>query len=152
LSNSCLGEVSRPAAPPSGRAAERSFWESRAYAARTDRRLLGHQVFDTTIVNIAFPTAQHALSFSDAGVTLCGDVSVPFITMPDNEGVFEGNDNLATASKTMLGDIANFSPLLKSLCAEWPSSSKANRPQLQQRKPKFKRCVLPMRQSKEESK
>jgi hypothetical protein len=42
-------------------------------------------MFDTTIVNIALATAQRALSFSDGDVTLCVDVSVPFITMPVNE-------------------------------------------------------------------
>ena len=69
------------------------------------------------IVDMALPSAQHALSFSDADVTLCGDVFVPFITMPVNEGVVEDNDILATASKTVLNDSAKFSPLPSALRA-----------------------------------
>jgi hypothetical protein len=98
-------------------------------------------------VNIALLTALHALSSSDADVTFSGEVGVPFISMPVNEGVFEGNDILVTASKTIANDIAKFSSLLKALRA-----SKANRPQRRQTKPKFKRCVLRKRQPKEESK
>jgi hypothetical protein len=50
-------------------------------------------------------------------VTLCGDVSVPLLTLPVKNGVFEGNDILVTASKVVLDEIAKFSPLLKTLRA-----------------------------------
>jgi hypothetical protein len=72
-------------------------------------------VFDTAIGNIALPTARHALSSFDANFTLFGGVFVPFISMPDNEGVFEDNDVFASDSKTVLNDFAEFSPLLKDL-------------------------------------
>jgi NAD(P)H-dependent FMN reductase len=48
-------------------------------------------------------------------VTLCGDVSVPLMTTPVKDGVFEGNDILAIAAKTVLDEIAKFAPILKSL-------------------------------------
>lgn len=50
-------------------------------------------------------------------VTLCGDVSVPLITLPVKDGVFEGNDILVNTSKTVLDEIAKLSPLLKTLRA-----------------------------------
>jgi hypothetical protein len=48
-------------------------------------------------------------------VTLCGDVSVPLLGTPVKDGVFEGNEILVNSSKTMLDEIAKFSPLLKTL-------------------------------------
>jgi NAD(P)H-dependent FMN reductase len=48
-------------------------------------------------------------------VTLCGDVSVPLISLPVKEGVFEGNDILINSSKTVLDEIAKLAPLLKTL-------------------------------------
>jgi NAD(P)H-dependent FMN reductase len=50
-------------------------------------------------------------------VTLCGDVSVPLLTLPVKDGVFEGNDILVNSSKVVLDEIAKLSPLLKTLRA-----------------------------------
>jgi ribose 1,5-bisphosphokinase PhnN len=50
-------------------------------------------------------------------VTLCGDVSVPLITLPVKDGIFEGNDILVNSSKAVLDEIAKLSPLLKTLRA-----------------------------------
>ncbi len=50
-------------------------------------------------------------------VTLCGDVSVPLLTLPVTDGVFEGNDILVNSSKIVLDEIAKLSPLLKTLRA-----------------------------------
>lgn len=48
-------------------------------------------------------------------VTLCGDVSVPMLTLPVTEGVFTGNEILANSSKILLDDIAKVAPVMKTL-------------------------------------
>jgi NAD(P)H-dependent FMN reductase len=50
-------------------------------------------------------------------VMLCGDVSVPMMTTPVKDGVFEGNDILVDSSKKLLAELAVFAPLLKPLRA-----------------------------------
>jgi hypothetical protein len=48
-------------------------------------------------------------------VTLCGDVSIPLLSLPVKDGVFAGNEVLVEASNTLLKELAVFAPLLEPL-------------------------------------
>jgi NAD(P)H-dependent FMN reductase len=48
-------------------------------------------------------------------VTLCGDVSVPMLTLPVQDGVFSGNEILVNSSKILLDDIAQVTPVMREL-------------------------------------
>ncbi len=48
-------------------------------------------------------------------MTWCGDVSIPLMTTPVVDGVFQANDILAEASTKVLDELATFTPLLKQL-------------------------------------
>jgi NAD(P)H-dependent FMN reductase len=48
-------------------------------------------------------------------MTWCGDVSIPLMTTPVVDGVFQANDILLGASKNVLNEIGKFAPLLQQL-------------------------------------
>ena len=48
-------------------------------------------------------------------MTWCGDVSIPLMTTPVVDGIFQANDILASASTNVLNELATFTPLLKQL-------------------------------------
>lgn len=48
-------------------------------------------------------------------MTWCGDVSIPLMTTPVVDGIFEANDILVDASAKVLDELSSFAPLLKQL-------------------------------------
>jgi NAD(P)H-dependent FMN reductase len=48
-------------------------------------------------------------------MTWCGDVSIPLITTPVVDGIFNANDILVNASTNVLNELAKFTPVLKQL-------------------------------------
>lgn len=46
---------------------------------------------------------------------LCGDVSVPLLSLPVTEGRFEGNEILLNSAQILLDDIAKVAPVLRQL-------------------------------------